>query len=139
MRADGVGAGAPSTLRETRLSAGAVPAGATGYVVTVASDGHPHVVPAGPAVADGGVVVTGIRSTTRKNLAAGSVVTVLWSPADPVGYTLIVDGSGEVSDDRLVVHPTRAVLHRQRVGADAGSEPDGTDSCVSDCIELALR
>lgn len=117
----------------------AVPADAVGYVVTVSGDGHPHVVPAKPALSDGVVMVAGVGTRTRGNVAAGSVVTLLWSPVDAGGYTLIVDGSGEVSGDTLVVRPTRAVMHRPNPRPhSAGSEPS-TGGCVSDCIELALQ
>lgn len=116
----------------------AVPAGAAAYVVTVGADGRAHVVPARPTLADGAVLITGVGSRTRRSLAAGNVVTVLWSPADADGYTLIVDGSGEVSDDTLVVRPTRAVLHRSGSGPRAARDEGSTDGCVADCVELAL-
>lgn len=122
--------------------AGAVPAGAVSYVVTVAADGRAHVVPARAAVADGTVVVGGLGSRTRSNLAAGSVVTVLWSPAEPDGYTLIVDGTGEIHDDTMVVRPTRAVLHRSGSGPRSTPQDTSTDAgtggCVADCVELGL-
>lgn len=126
-------------MRNPAALSDAVPADAVGYVVTVADDGHPHVVPTNPALSEGAVVVTGVGTRTRGNVTAGAVVTVLWSPVDVDGYTLIVDGSGEIRDDTLVVRPTRAVLHRPRAGPHPGRENAITDGCVSDCIELTLE
>jgi hypothetical protein len=82
------------------------------------------------------VVARGPGRRTRANVVAGGVVTVLWPPADAGAYTLIVDGTGEVAGDTLVVRPTRAVLHRPggRLGDGA---PDG--DCTADCVEVTLR
>ena len=42
---------------------------------------------------------------------------MLWPPAEPGGYSLIVDGRGQLIDDSLRVVPHRAVLHRPAVPA----------------------
>jgi hypothetical protein len=39
-------------------------------------------------------------------------VTLVWPPSKPGGYTLIVDGRGELEGDALTIVPDRAVLHR---------------------------
>jgi hypothetical protein len=115
----------------------AVPAGASAYVATVAPDGRPHVAPTTVVVRDASaVVVTGPGRRTRAHVAAGSPVTVLWSPPDPDDYALIVDGSGEPHDATLVVRPTRAVLHRP--ASPAGAEPGPGGACTADCVEIAL-
>lgn len=94
--------------------AAAVPHGGSAYVVTVGSDGRPHTAPTSAVVRDGPVVrVDAPGRRTRANAEAGSAVTVLWSPTDPGDHTLIVDGTGVVDDDALLVRPIRAVLHRR--------------------------
>lgn len=125
--------GNPSTL------SAAVPADTVGYLVTVADDGHPHVAPVKPALSDGAVVVAGVGTHTRGNVATGSVVTVLWPPVDAGGYTVIVDGSGALSGDTLTVRPTRAVMHRPNPGPHSAHDEPSAGGCVSDCIELTLQ
>ncbi|MFC5140418.1 pyridoxamine 5'-phosphate oxidase family protein [Actinomycetospora rhizophila] len=115
--------------------AAAVPADATAYLVTVTPDGRPHTAPTSAVVRDGVVVARGPGRRTRENVAAGGVVSVLWSPAHPAGYALIVDGAGEADGDVLVVRPTRAVLHRPAAGA-PHEDPGG--GCTADCVEVAL-
>lgn len=81
-----------------------------------------------------------IGGRTRQNLAHHSEVTLLWPPAEAGGYSLIVDGSAELSglDDspeevaRCAVAPTRALLHRE---ADAPSVAKG---CLHDCVVFSL-
>ena len=56
---------------------------------------------------------------------------------EPGGYSLIVDGTAEVSEAgaetaRLTVVPTRALLHR-----DADS-PDAAKGCLHDCVVFSL-
>jgi hypothetical protein len=66
---------------------------------------------------------------------------LLWPPREPGGYSLIVDGRAEVtdaddSDDgtaRLLVVPTRALLHRN---ADP-STPGSATGCLHDCVVFA--
>ncbi|MGB8386742.1 pyridoxamine 5'-phosphate oxidase family protein [Mycobacterium sp.] len=80
-----------------------------------------------------------IGGRTRENLARRSDVTLLWPPPEPGGYSLIVDGSAEVTDTdddavRLGVVPTRALLHR-----DAGpGSPDAARGCLHDCVVFSL-
>jgi len=92
--------------------------------------------PAGPgAILDVGL----IGGHTRKNLSHRHDVTLLWPPPEPGGYSLIVDGLAEAteSDDdavRLVVVPTRALLHRE-------AEPDSPGAakgCQHDCVVFSL-
>ncbi|MDQ2883923.1 MAG: hypothetical protein M3Y48_22910 [Actinomycetota bacterium] len=59
---------------------------------------------------------------------------MVWPPADPGDYSLIVDGVGSMRDDELAVAPTRAVLHRP---APPRTTPTG-DGCESDCVELPV-
>jgi len=78
--------------------------------------------------------VTDLGRTTRANVAAHPSVTLVWPPADPSDYSLIVDGVASMRDDELAVAPTRAVLHRP---APPQAPPTG-DGCESDCVELPV-
>ena len=82
------------------------------YAVTVGDDYRAHTVAVTPVLADGGFTVEAFGDTTRRNAEAHPDVTLVWPPRDPAGYTLIVDGRCEVTDDAIRVTPTRAVLHR---------------------------
>ena len=75
----------------------------------------------------------------REKLAHRSDVTLLWPPAEPGGYSLIVDGRAEVTvadaeTVRLAVVPTRALLHRD---ADPDS-PNAAKGCLHDCVVFSL-
>ncbi len=66
---------------------------------------------------------------------------MLWPPAEPGGYSLIVDGKAELSEDpensmrdgaECDIVPTRALLHRE---ADSPSVAKG---CLHDCVVFSL-
>lgn len=119
--------------------AAAVPVGAAAYLVTVAPDGRPHAAPTTAVVRDtAAVVARGPGRRTRANVEAGSTVTVLWSPPDPDAHTLIVDGTGVLDGETLVVRPTRAVLHRPAPDGTPGTDPRADGVCTADCVEVAL-
>jgi hypothetical protein len=85
---------------------------AFGYLLTVGDDFRAHTVAVDPALSDGVFRIDSVGNTTRRNTIAHPDVTLLWPPREPGGYSLIVDGRGEVLDDGLRVKPVRAVLHR---------------------------
>jgi hypothetical protein len=60
-------------------------------------------------------------------------VSLLWPPAEPGGYSLIVDGTAAagVREGRLAVTPTRAVLHRP-----ASAPGDARPGCSADCVPI---
>ncbi|TCK25166.1 pyridoxamine 5'-phosphate oxidase family protein [Pseudonocardia endophytica] len=99
------------------------------HLVTVL-DGRAHVVPVGVDVAGGAFRIDAPGRRARAGLARNPQVTLVWSPYDDGGYSLIVDGTAELDGDVLLVSPTRAVLHRPG----APSAPGG--SCGADCVEL---
>jgi hypothetical protein len=116
-----------------------------GYLVTVDDGYHVHTVTVEPLLRDlpggqGAIVDVGlIGGRTRKNLAERRDVTLLCPPREPGGYSLIVDGTAEVTeiDDetvRLGILPTRALLHRE---ADADS-PGAAKGCLHDCVVFSL-
>ncbi|ORA09418.1 hypothetical protein [Mycobacterium arosiense] len=107
------------------------------YLITVDDEYRVHTVTVEPRLRDATLDVGLIGGRTRNNLARRADVTLLWPPAEPGGYSLIVDGSAEVSDAggetaRLAVAPTRALLHR-----DADS-PDAAKGCLHDCVVFSL-
>ena len=105
--------------------------GATPYLLTVSDDGRPHSVLIAAAW-EGGALVANTGKRTAANVAARPRISLLWAPPEPGGYSLIVDGDGEVAgtgdDPRIVVRPTRGVLHRP--AASPAAAPDG---CSADC------
>lgn len=107
------------------------------YLITVDDAYRVHTVTVEPRLEDATLDVGLIGGRTRNNLAQRADVTLLWPPAEPGGYSLIVDGSAQVTDAgeetaRLTVIPTRALLHR-----DADS-PDAAKGCLHDCVVFSL-
>jgi hypothetical protein len=102
--------------------------GPVALVVTVGASGRPHIVSARVGLA-GEELVAEVGRTTSGNVEQTSTASLVWPAAAGGDYCLIVDGSGSVrgegDDQRVVVTPTRAVLHR--VADAAGEGP----SCVT--------
>jgi hypothetical protein len=111
------------------------------YLVTVDDDYRVHTVTVEPELREHVMDVGLVGGRTRKNIESRSAVTLLWPPSEPGGYSLIVDGQGEIaevadSDDdtaALRVVPTRALLHRN---ADP-STPGSAKGCLHDCVVFA--
>lgn len=107
------------------------------YLITVDDGYRVHTVTVEPQLREGTLDVGLIGGRTRNNLARRADVTLLWPPTEPGGYSLIVDGSAEVTDAgdeiaRLNVVPTRALLHRDADSADAAK------GCLHDCVVFSL-
>lgn len=107
------------------------------YLITVDDGYRVHTVTVEPQLREATLDVGLIGGRTRNNLAQRADVTLLWPPAEPGGYSLIVDGTAEVTEAgaetaRLSVVPTRALLHR-----DADS-PDAAKGCLHDCVVFSL-
>jgi len=108
------------------------------YLITVDAENRPHPVPVMPALQGDTVHIGALGGRrSRANLARSTDVTVMWPPPVPGGYTVIVDGTAEVSDAgelaSLAIAPSRAVLIRV-----ATSESPGETPCYSDCVDLKL-
>lgn len=93
-----------------------------GYLITVGDDFRAHTVAVTPVFADGKFSIEPLGDTSRRNATAHDAVTVVWPPREPTGYSLIVDGTAEVTDAGVRLTPSRAVLHRS---------PGGLHDCVS--------
>ncbi len=80
------------------------------YLVTTGEE-RPHLLAVKPSVVKGGLrCETGHSS--RTNVVRNPLVVLLFPPTEPTGFSMIVDGEGEVNGDGVVVTPTWAVLHR---------------------------
>lgn len=108
--------------------------GTTPYLLTVGDDGRPHSV-AVSARWQGGALVVRAGRRTAANASARPLVSLLWPPGEPGGYSLIVDGDaaveGEGEDAHVVVRPTRGVLHRP-----ASAPAPLAEGCSADCRPL---
>jgi hypothetical protein len=107
------------------------------YLVTVDDEYRVHTVTVEPELREHVMDVGLVGGRTRKNVESRSAVTLLWPPSEPGGYSLIVDGRGEVetadTDDNtaaLRVAPTRALLHRN---ADPNT-PGSAKGCLHECV-----
>jgi hypothetical protein len=106
------------------------------YLLTVSEGERVHAVAASAVVETDRLRVGPLGRHTQANAGERPAVTVLWPPVEPDGYSLIVDGEAELSDDGVLVSPTRAVLHRAAASGAAAATDD--HACVSDCIEVPL-
>jgi hypothetical protein len=106
--------------------------GTDAYLVTV-RDARPHVVSVGVAVRGRALVVAAGRRTAR-NVADRPAVTLLWpvTPEHP-DHSLLVDGTGVLTDDGewLEITPGSAILHRaggrrRRLAPDQADESDAS-------------
>lgn len=103
-----------------------------GYLLTT-TGGNVKVVTVEPTVTDGVVLVEGPGKGTVANLAGNAEVTLVFPPREPRGFTLLVDGTAEVTGDDVRITPATAVLHRPASHADGPPVPDG---CGHDCAPL---
>lgn len=103
--------------------------GRTPFLVTTGDDLRPHTTHVVVALHDGRLVC-GAGRKTAANAAARPLVALLFAPVEPGGYSLIVDGEAVVETDadgpRLVVTPTKGILHRNA----------GGDGYAADCRRL---
>lgn len=103
------------------------------YLLTTGADGRPHAVGA-TVTWDGERILASAGARTCRNIGEQPLVTLLWPPGETGGYTLIVDGTGEVSQrpdgPGVEITPTRGVLHRP------GPAPEIRPGCTSDCLPL---
>ena len=102
------------------------------YLVTVSEDGRAHVLSVWPEVTTAGIVVDGCGRHSQANAAAHPDVTLVFPPADPSGFSLLVDGTATVDGAAITVVATKAILHRPAPG------PDGRRA-GSDCVDVAVE
>ena len=92
------------------------------YLLTVSDDASAHAVAITPDIGDASITCeAGNRSCA--NASARPNVSLLWPPARPDDYSLIVDGHASVDGSRVVITPERAVRHRPAPGAGSDCAP----------------
>lgn len=103
------------------------------YLLTVADDARPHAVHVAVHW-EGDVLAAKVGKRSAANAAARSSVSLLYPARVDGDYSLIVDGTAAVAsqDDskRLLITPTKAVLHRP------AAVPDPQSACAADCVPL---
>jgi hypothetical protein len=86
--------------------------GPRAYVLTTSDDARPHSVSVALSFTDG-VFACDAGNRTVHNASERPLVSLLWPGAVDDDYSLIVDGDAHVEGERrVVITPTRAVLHR---------------------------
>lgn len=92
-----------------------------GYLVTTGTDGRPHTTQV-LFEADGTTLRAPAGRKTIRNIEAQPLVALLWPPASPDDFNLIIDGTAtivDVNDDGLgyaSIEATHAILHRNAEG-----------------------
>ena len=105
-----------------------------GYLLT-SDGGRVKAVTVDATLTDGVVLLPGSRGSAA-NLAGNPSATLLFPPAQPRGYTLLVDGTAEGDGDTIRFTPSTAVLHRPAAHADGPPPPasaGGQTGCGNDC------
>lgn len=107
--------------------------GGNAYLLTVADDTRPHAVHA-PVHWEDDVLAVEVGKRSAANAAARPAVSLLYPVRVDGDYSLIVDGTAVVvaleDRQRLLITPTKAVLHRP------AATPDPTSPCADDCVPL---
>ena len=92
------------------------------YLLTVSDDESAHAVAITPHVGDG-VVTCSVGNRSTQNALARPNVSLLWPPAEPGDYSLIVDGRASLDGSMMEITPQRAVRHRPAPGGGSDCAP----------------
>ena len=103
-----------------------------GYLLTSGADGRVKAVTVEPELSDG-LLRCGQSRGSAANVAERPVATLLLPPTEARGYTLLVDGAAEATDDGIALRPDSAVLHRPASHADG---PVPAEGCGNDCAPV---
>jgi hypothetical protein len=96
------------------------------YLLTVSDDARAHAVAIAPSIGDGTITCDAGNSSCA-NARNRPNVSLLWPPARPDDYSLIVDGHASVDGSSVTITPARAVRHRPAPGGG------------SDCATIGLE
>ena len=117
-----------------RLRAAIAERGGRAYVLTVSDDGSPHAVHASVRW-EGDVLAADVGRRSAANVGARLAASLLYPVRSEDDDSLIVDGTATVASgdggQRLLLTPTRAVLHRP-----ARSSAATRSACDADCVPL---
>jgi hypothetical protein len=104
------------------------------YLVTVGVEGRAHLLAVLPELDGDAFTIGGVGKHSLANVATHPTATLVWPPASPDGFSLILDGAATAGDDegQIIVTPTKAILHRPAV--DAAGQRTG-----SDCAPVAIE
>jgi len=111
------------------------------FLLTTSDDGRPHATHVVVDV-DGAQLRCPLGRRTARNGTAQPLVSFLWPPTEPGGYSLIVDGEIVVEpavgdgDPHGVITATKAVLHRP--APVEGLEGAEDAACGSDCLTIEI-
>lgn len=108
------------------------------YLLSVTATREPHCGTVTVRWEDNTVLVAPPSSWPASEADGNRQISLLWPPAEPGGYSLIVDGTATSTQrdgaPALSITVTKAVLHRR------GPAPEGNDSsCGSDCVPIFKR
>ncbi len=107
--------------------------GYASYLVTTSADLRPHTTHVIVNLVDG-CLLAKVGRKTAANIRDRALVSLLWMPIEPGGFSLIVDGTGiansEGDEHSVAVTVTAAVLHRN-------ADPQG--GYQADCAPLDGR
>jgi hypothetical protein len=107
--------------------------GRSAYLLTVSDEMCPHAVHV-PVEWEGDVLAAHVGQRSADNAAARPTVSLLFPVRAEGDYSLIVDGTAVVTagenGHRLLITPTKAVLHRP------AAAPDPASPCGADCVPL---
>jgi hypothetical protein len=102
------------------------------YLLTTGADARPHAVAVTPDLVDGLFHIGEPGRRTSANTETHPAVSLVYPPATPDGYSLIVDGEATVEGSALHIRPTWAVLHRPATDQHPATNP----GCDADCRPL---
>ena len=91
------------------------------YLLTVSDDDTAHVIATQIGFGAEGLTCD-VGKTSCRNATTRPNVSLLWPPATPTDYSLIVDGVASVAGSVVTIVPSRAVRHRPAV--------DGGNDCA---------
>jgi hypothetical protein len=110
--------------------------GTVAYLLSAGGDGRPRCVSVALSWSEG-LLMASVGKRTGVNIGIQPLVSLLWPPVEPGGYSLIVDGSAGMTGESegggaiIAITPSNGVRHRN-------AEPSADASaCGSDCAPLA--